>query len=72
MSQSDNNLRQSLEDSLLEKVKRNMEKVTALQFRQNTGNGGYGFDHILKKVPQQEAGADPYEYNYKVHSNTKI
>jgi len=56
---------------LLEKAKRNMEKAAALQFRQNTGNGGYGFDHILKKMPTPETGSDPYQYNYKVHLSSR-
>lgn len=56
---------------MLEKAKRNMEKAAALQFRQNTGNGGYGFDHILKKMPTPETGSDPYQYNYKVHLSSR-
>ena len=51
VSQSNSNLKKPVEDTLLEKARRNMEKATALQFRQNTGNGGYGFDHILKRMP---------------------
>ena len=38
----------------LQKVIANMEKDKALQFRQNTGNRGYGFSQMLaKNAPEQ-------------------
>ena len=38
-----------VDQSKLQKVIANMEKDKALQFRQNTGNRGYGFSQVLAK-----------------------
>ena len=61
----------------LQKVIANMEKDKALQFRQNTGNKGYGFqqalqkgapEHKLHEREKQEAG-DSGAYKFTVAGN---
>ena len=68
----------------LKKVKMNMEKEKALQFRQNTQNRGYGFQQVLsKEVPQnklhlqekkliEQGNADYTDYRFTVAGNGNI
>eukprot|EP00347_Sterkiella_histriomuscorum_P020195 403338734 len=66
----------SMDHSLLEQVKRNMERPEALRFRNNTGNKAYGFEQTLhKEIPnnmQQNSVDDSlnyHGYNYSVAGN---